>query len=206
MPYLKVLKKLFRTSTVPEKDDLTRAESEPKDMPEMQLTTHSHPDVTKIDLAMMARAIKLAEQAAAIDEVPVGAVVYKGNKIIAEAYNLRESTTDPVAHAELMAISQAGKVLGDWRLTGCTLAVTLEPCPMCAGALVNARLSRMIYGATDPKAGGCESLYRIATDNRLNHEVEIIKGVFAGRCSQLLKDFFRKKREARKERRLQKTG
>ena len=147
---------------------------------------------------MMERALELADQAAAMDEVPVGAVVYRGNKIIAEGYNLRESSSDPVAHAELLAISRAGRALGDWRLSNCSLAVTLEPCPMCAGALVNARLQRVLYGATDPKAGACETLYRIPTDERLNHEVELIPGVMADRCGEVLRAFFRRKREERK--------
>ena len=160
--------------------------------------TSSHPEVSPVDLAMMERAIELARKAAAVDEVPVGAVIYKGDRIIAEGYNLREASSDPVAHAELLAISRAGRVLGDWRLEGCSLAVTLEPCPMCAGAMVNARLDRVIYGATDPKAGACETLYQIPVDRRLNHEVEMIGGVMAERCGQLLKDFFRNKRRAKK--------
>lgn len=155
-------------------------------------------DVTAIDLAMMERAIALGEKAAAVDEVPVGAVVYRGSKIIAEGHNLRESSNDPVAHAELLAISRAGRALGEWRLNDCSLAVTLEPCPMCAGALVNARIGRVLYGAADPKAGACHTLYRIPTDRRLNHEVQLIQGVLADRCAQLLKDFFRRKRELAK--------
>ncbi|MBT8484834.1 MAG: nucleoside deaminase [Phycisphaerales bacterium] len=146
----------------------------------------------------MERALQLADQAAAMDEVPVGAVVYRGNKIISEGYNLRESSSDPVAHAELLAISRAGRSLGAWRLSGCSLAVTLEPCPMCAGAIVNARLDRVLYGATDPKAGACESLYHIPTDQRLNHEVEMITGVMEERCAEVLRAFFRRKRLAKK--------
>jgi tRNA(adenine34) deaminase len=161
----------------------------------MLRATRGSAGVSAIDLAMMKRAIELGRQAAAMDEVPVGAVVYQGNRIIAEGYNLRESSSDPVAHAELLAISRAGRALGRWRLSGCSLAVTLEPCPMCAGAMVNARLDRVIYGATDPKAGACESLYRIPNDHRLNHDVELISGVMAGECAALLKDFFRAKRE-----------
>ena len=167
-------------------------------MARLHLASHRSPEVTAIDIAMMERALALADQAAALDEVPVGAVVYKGNRIIAEGYNLRESSSDPVAHAELLAISRAGRALGEWRLTGCSLAVTLEPCPMCAGAMVNARLDRVIYGATDPKAGACDTLYHIPTDQRLNHEVQVIRGVLADRCGDVLREFFRRKREQKK--------
>lgn len=152
---------------------------------------------TGTDKAMMRRAIQLARQAASIGEVPVGAIVYKGSTIVAEAYNLRETATDPVGHAELLAISEAGKSLGTWRLNNCSLAVTLEPCPMCAGAIINARVGRVIYGAVDPKAGACESLYRIPTDSRLNHKAEVISGVLAEECGQLLKDFFKQRRAAK---------
>ena len=130
----------------------------------LRLSAASSSTVTSIDHAMMERALELAAKAAALDEVPVGAVIYRGNQIIAEGYNLREKSNDPVAHAELLAISRAGRKLGEWRLSDCSLAVTLEPCPMCAGAMVNARLGRVIYGASDPKAGACHSLYRIPKD------------------------------------------
>jgi tRNA(adenine34) deaminase len=151
-------------------------------------------------MAMMRRAIGLAGKAAAIGEVPVGAVVYKGSKIIAEACNLREAHSDPTGHAELLAISQAGRSLGEWRLTECSLAVTLEPCPMCAGALVNARLGRLIYGATDPKAGAVHTLYKIPTDARLNHRVMVIGGVLAQECAKLLKTFFAQRRQSNRDR------
>ena len=111
-----------------------------------------------------------------------------------------------MAHAELLAISRAGRALGEWRLSDCSLAVTLEPCPMCAGAMVNARLGRVIYGARDPKAGACHSLFRIPTDHRLNHAVMMIPDVLADECGQVLKDFFRRKREARKNGRPAKTA
>jgi tRNA(adenine34) deaminase len=163
-------------------------------MSQLRLAQTVHPDVTEIDIAMMERAIVLASKAAAMDEVPVGAVVYRRDRIIAEAHNLREKSSDPVAHAELLAISRAGRALGEWRLSDCSMAVTLEPCPMCAGAMVNARLGRVIYGATDPKAGACHTLFRIPTDKRLNHEVQVIGGVLADRCAKLLKDFFQRKR------------
>ena len=169
-------------------------------MAHLRLARSGDPNVSAIDLAMMERAIVLAQKAAAQGEVPVGAVVYRGKEILAEAANNREQTRDPVGHAELLAMSQAGKVLRDWRLTDCTLAVTLEPCPMCAGAMVNARLSRVIYGASDPKAGACKTMFHIPTDKRLNHEVTIIDGVLAERCSNMLKDFFKRRRTQNRSR------
>lgn len=157
-----------------------------------------HRGVTPADIQMMDRAIELARRAVELDEVPVGAVVYRGTEVIAEGYNLREKSNDPVAHAELLAISRAGRALDSWRLTDCTLAVTLEPCPMCAGAIVNSRIGRVIYGATDSKAGACESLYHIPSDRRLNHRPIVIGGVKAEECAELLRDFFRNKREQRR--------
>jgi tRNA(adenine34) deaminase len=170
-------------------------------MSRLRLASTMPAGVTDVDLAMMERAIGLAKQAALLDEVPVGAVIYRGTDVIAEAFNLRERTKDPVTHAELLAISKAGRALKEWRLSDCSMAVTLEPCPMCAGAMVNARLGRVFYGASDPKAGACETLYRIPVDPRLNHEVEMIGGVLADRCAQLLKDFFQRKRERNTARR-----
>ncbi len=162
--------------------------------------------LTAVDLSMMERAIVLAAQAAEQGEVPVGAVVYKGSRIIAEAANNREHTGDPVGHAELLAMSKAGRIMGDWRLTDCSLAVTLEPCPMCAGAMVNARLGRIIYGTDDPKAGACKTLFRIPTDERLNHRVIVIGGVLAGRCKVQLRDFFRERRRVKRRGRISRTG
>lgn len=143
---------------------------------------------------MMERAIALAAQAAEAGEVPVGAVVYRGERILAQAANDREASANPVGHAELLALSAAGRALGDWRLAECSLAVTLEPCPMCAGAAVAARLGRLIYGADDPKAGACKTLFSIPTDGRLNHRVTVIGGVLADRSRELLRDFFRERR------------
>jgi tRNA(adenine34) deaminase len=168
-------------------------------MHQVRLQLERHPDVTDVDIEMMQRAIKLAKKAATLGEVPVGAVVYKGSRILAEGYNVRESASDPTGHAELLAISKAGKALGDWRLTDCSLAVTLEPCPMCAGALVNARLGRLIYGAADPKAGACHTLYEIPSDDRLNHRVLMIGGVMANDCRALLRDFFQQRRQINRE-------
>ncbi len=163
-------------------------------MPERQVKPNEPTHATELDLAMMERALALAADAAARGEVPVGAVVYRGETIIAEAANNREATQDPGGHAELVAMRAAGRALGHWRLTDCSLAVTLEPCPMCAGAAVNARIGRLIYGAKDPKAGACDTLYRIPTDPRLNHEVTVIGGVLAQRAGALLQAFFEERR------------
>lgn len=148
----------------------------------------------------MRRALDLARQAAAIGEVPVGAVVFETatGRILGEGSNRREIDHDPAAHAELIAIRAAAHTLGDWRLNACTLVVTLEPCPMCAGLIVNARLGRLIYGAMDPKAGATDSLLKLTRDPRLNHRVEPISGVLAEECSRLLKDFFKDLRRSRR--------
>ena len=155
-------------------------------------------ELRPVDLLMMDRAIMLAGEAARQDEVPVGAVIYRGHEIIAEAANNREATKDPTGHAEMVALRIAGERLGEWRLSDCSMAVTLEPCPMCAGGLVNARLDRLIYGAYDRKAGACRSLYEIPDDDRLNHRVTMIGGVQEARCAQLLRDFFRRRRIERR--------
>jgi tRNA(adenine34) deaminase len=147
-------------------------------------------EATPTDQAMMTRAIDLAAAAADAGEVPVAAVVYQGERILAEAANNRQATADPTGHAEIVALREAGRALGHWRLNDCSLAVTLEPCPMCAGAMVNARLGRLVYGADDPKAGACRTLYSIPTDRRLNHQVTVIGGVLDEQCAQLLSDFF----------------
>lgn len=139
---------------------------------------------------MMERAIELATRAAEAGEVPVAAVLYQDQRILAEAANNRQATADPTGHAELVALREAGRVLGHWHLVDCSLAVTLEPCPMCAGAMVNARLGRLVYGADDPKAGACRTLYHIPTDERLNHQVSVIGGVLAEPCARLLREFF----------------
>ena len=127
-------------------------------------------------------------------DVPIGAVIVHENKIIAKAYNQREQLKDPTAHAEIIALTQAAAALETWRLTGCSIYVTLEPCPMCAGALVLARIDRLVFGCADPKTGACGSLYNIVQDNRLNHRVEVTAGVLADECGNLLTEFFRKRR------------
>ncbi|MBL8991283.1 MAG: nucleoside deaminase [Phycisphaerae bacterium] len=142
---------------------------------------------------MMRRALGLAELAATLGEVPVGAVVYRtaDGAVLGEGFNRRETDKDPLGHAELIALAAAARAVGDWRLNDCTLVVTLEPCAMCAGAIVNARVGRLVYGARDPKAGACGSLMRLTEDARLNHRVAPVEGVLAESCAQLLRTFFR---------------
>lgn len=144
-------------------------------------------------------ALREAEAAREAGEVPVGAVVVREGRVIGRGHNLREQLADPTAHAEMLAITAAATELGDWRLTGCTLYVTLEPCPMCAGAIVLARLDRVVYGAEDPGFGACGSLYSITTDARTNHQVEMVSGVCADACSEILRAFFRTQRAAGKK-------
>jgi tRNA(adenine34) deaminase len=133
--------------------------------------------------------------AAAADEVPVGAVIVSLKRgVIARAHNQREMLRDPTAHAEMIAITQAAQALESWRLEQCVLYVTLEPCPMCAGAMVLARLPMVVYGATDPKAGACDTLYQITADPRLNHRCQVVNGVQAGACAAVLSEFFLAKR------------
>lgn len=148
------------------------------------------------DLAMMGRALELAREAADHGEVPVGAVVWETQtgRVLGEGRNRREEDRDPSAHAEHIAILKASRAVGDWRLNHCSLAVTLEPCPMCAGLIVNARIGRLVYGADDPKAGACRSLYELTTDPRLNHRVELVSGVLAEESAELLRAFFRERR------------
>ncbi|MGC9454740.1 MAG: tRNA adenosine(34) deaminase TadA [Phycisphaerae bacterium] len=147
----------------------------------------------------MAEAIRQAQLADAAGDVPVGAVMAKDGRIVAAEHNRRIIDADPTAHAEMLAIRSAASALGDWRLNGCTLVVTLEPCCMCAGAAVLARLDRVVYGAADPKAGAMGTLYEIGSDERLNHRLEVISGVLADECGALLTDFFRRQREQGKK-------
>ncbi|MDJ0974277.1 MAG: tRNA adenosine(34) deaminase TadA [Planctomycetota bacterium] len=152
-----------------------------------------------IDAAFMQEAIEEARQAAEVGEVPVGAVVVRGGQVIARAHNAREIENDPSAHAELVAMREAARLLRSWRLTGCTVYVTLEPCFMCAGAIVNARPDRVVFGAMDPKAGAVGSLANVLADERLNHRPEVTAGVLAEECGTLLRDFFRAARSRRRE-------
>ena len=149
---------------------------------------------TSTDQNWMVAAIRQAVAAAEQDEVPVGAVIVHQDRIIGTGYNQREQLNDPTAHAEMIAITQAASVLQSWRLTGCTMYVTLEPCPMCAGAILQARLPRLVYGASDPKAGAVQSLFELLSDTRLNHQTTIVPGVLAEQCGLLLSDFFSEKR------------
>jgi tRNA(adenine34) deaminase len=149
--------------------------------------------------AHMEMALDEAKQAAAADEVPVGAVIVSFKQgVIGRAHNQRELLIDPTAHAEMIAITQAAQALRSWRLENCVLYVTLEPCPMCAGAIVQARLPLVVYGCVDPKAGACDTLYRIPSDARLNHRAQVIGGVLADRCSVILSNFFAAKRSGSK--------
>lgn len=151
-------------------------------------------DVEPRDVQWMTRALEMAEMAASMGEVPVGAVLTKGHEIVAEGHNLTVGSNDPTAHAELVVIRDAARKLGDWRLDECTLYVTLEPCAMCAGALVLSRVSRLVFGAADPKAGMVGSLGNLAQDERLNHWIEVTGGILAEAAGDLLRDFFRARR------------
>ena len=147
----------------------------------------------------MGLALEEAQLAADKGEVPVGALVIHEGKVIAKAHNLRELNKDPLAHAELLAIGKAAEELGRWRLIECTLYVTLEPCPMCAGAIVNSRLDRIVYGASDPRAGACGTIFNIVEDERLNHRPEVVRGILKEPCSQILSKFFKDLRAKRKD-------
>ena len=142
----------------------------------------------------MGRALELAHQTMAADEVPVGALVIHEHQIIGAASNQRQMLRDPTTHAEMIAITQAASALGDWRLEKTTLYVTLEPCPMCAGAILQARVPRVVFGAWDPKAGAVTSLYQMLDDSRLNHRCDVTAGVMAERCGGILTEFFASKR------------
>jgi tRNA(adenine34) deaminase len=145
--------------------------------------------------AFMQQALAAAADAARIGEVPVGAVVVAGGQVVAVAHNERETKNDPTAHAEVVALRRAAAALGSWRLLGADLYVTMEPCPMCAGALVNARLRRVVYGCDDPKAGAARTLYRLLDDPRLNHRVEVHPGVLGADCAAILRSFFSRLRQ-----------
>jgi Cytosine/adenosine deaminases len=151
----------------------------------------------EIDHYRMTLALRAAADAAEAGEVPVGAVVFHHGTLIGRAHNQRETLQDPTAHAEVLAITQAAAALGSWRLDECTLYVTLEPCAMCAGALVLSRMSRLVYGADDPKAGACGSVLDVLACERLNHTVEVTKGILSEPCGLILSEFFREKRRSR---------
>jgi tRNA(adenine34) deaminase len=151
------------------------------------------------DASFMEEALREARRAASEGEVPVGAVVVRDGEILGRGRNQRELLKDPTAHAEMIALTQAAAAAGTWRLDGAAMVVTLEPCPMCAGALVNARVGRLLFGAADPKAGACGTLMNLVGDPRLNHRLPVVPGVRAAECAALLKDFFRARRGGREE-------
>lgn len=150
------------------------------------------------DIQYMRKALETAEEAGERGDVPVGAIIVKNDEILAVSGNTRHTRPDPTAHAEIVVMRRAAEKIGNWRLDDCTLYVTLEPCPMCAGAMVNARLPRLVYGAADPRAGAVESLYNIVGDERLNHRVKVTSGVLAKDCGEILTRFFEKRREEKK--------
>ena len=151
------------------------------------------------DERFMRAAIGEAQAAFDEGEVPIGAVIVRGGRIVGRGYNQREKLHDPTAHAEMIALTAAASAVCSWRLDDCTIYVTLEPCAMCAGALVLSRIQRLVYGPTDPKAGACESLYSIPTDERLNHCVDMTAGVLADEGAQLLREFFARQRSMGKK-------
>ncbi|OZU89497.1 tRNA-specific adenosine deaminase [Virgibacillus indicus] len=151
-----------------------------------------------VDEKYMQAAIREAEKAREIDEVPIGAVIVYEDEIIAAGYNVRETSQTTLSHAELIAIQKANEKIGSWRLEDCTLYVTLEPCPMCAGAIVQSRIKRVVFGATDPKAGCAGTLMNLLDEKRFNHQAEVTAGVMETECGQLLTDFFRNLRNKRK--------
>lgn len=159
------------------------------------------------DVRCMRIALEEAALAAAEGEVPIGAVVVCEGRVVSRAHNRRELDEDPSAHAEFLALTKAAKALGRWRLTDCTVYVTLEPCLMCAGLMVNSRIDRCVYGAKDPKGGALGTLYDVSHDSRLNHEFAVTSGVLEDECAQVLRDFFRARRKEQKlARRLQQDG
>lgn len=147
----------------------------------------------------MRMALAEAEAALAEDEVPVGAVIVQNDRVIASAHNQREQLRDPTAHAEMIAITQAAESLNSWRLDGCTLYVTLEPCPMCAGAILQARVPTVVYGATDPKGGAVHTLYQLLSDPRLNHRPQVVSSVLMAPCGEILTRFFQAQRRLGKK-------
>lgn len=151
------------------------------------------------DRKYMQLAIREAQKAEALGEVPIGAIIVHDDEIIASAYNLRETTQNATTHAELSAIQEACQQLGSWRLEETTLYVTLEPCPMCAGAILQSRIPRVVYGARDPKGGCVHSLYHLLNDSRFNHECEVTEGVLADECGTILTDFFKAIRKKKKQ-------
>ena len=156
-------------------------------------------DYVDWDVQWMRRALSLAHQAMEEAEVPVGAVITRNHKVIGSGWNQREQLQDPTAHAEMIAITQAAASLSSWRLQECTLYVTLEPCPMCAGAILQSRIARVVFGALDPKAGAVSSLFQLLDDSRLNHRCQVTGGVLGDECGSLLSHFFQQQRRRGKK-------
>lgn len=152
----------------------------------------------KVDKVFMDAAIREAHKALELKEVPIGAVIVYENEIIARGHNIRETSQSTLSHAELLAIEQANEYIGSWRLEDCTLYVTLEPCQMCAGAIIQSRMKRVVFGASDPKGGCAGSLINLLIDDRFNHQAELTSGILEAECSKLLKDFFRELRKNKK--------
>ena len=157
--------------------------------------------IAECDKQFMAAAI-LEARSCPVDEVPIGAIVVRDGKILSRACNLRQTTFDPTAHAEILALRQAGELLKRWNLSDCDIYVTLEPCAMCAGAILNARVGRVVFGATDSKFGALISAYNMGTDNKLNHSLKITSGIMQSECSQLLTNFFKRLRQTKVERKV----
>lgn len=157
-------------------------------------------DIVKDDNYYMGLAIEQAEKAAEMGEIPIGAVLVHEGQVIAAAHNLRETNHDATAHAEVLVIRQANELLKRWRLSGCQLFVTVEPCPMCSGAIVNSRIDRVVYGCPDVKAGGAESIFNIITNPNLNHCAQVTAGVREEECAQVMKSFFKRRRQENKQR------
>jgi tRNA(adenine34) deaminase len=157
-------------------------------------TTNDRRLTTELDELWMEEALRAAQRGLEAGEVPVGAVVVCGGRIVGQGWNRNITDSDPAAHAEIVALREAGAALGNHRLAECELFATIEPCPMCAGALVHARIKRLIYGADDPKAGAVQSAMQVVNHPRLNHRMEVRSGVLAGRCTELLQTFFKSRR------------
>ena len=153
-------------------------------------------------ITYMQAAIEEAKKAQNLGEVPIGAVIVKDGEIIARGYNLRETSQLSNAHAEMIAISKANEMVGSWRLEDCTLYVTLEPCPMCAGAIVQSRIPTVVFGAHDPKGGCCGTIYNLLDESKFNHRCELVSGVLVEECGQLLSDFFKNLRQKKKQQRV----
>ena len=185
---------MIETPDAPEAPDVPQAGATPEPAP---IADPADP-FSERDRRFMALAQRAADEARRAGEVPVGAVIVQGDEVIATGFNHPIGGHDPSAHAEMAALRAAAQKLQNYRLPGCELYVTLEPCLMCAGAIMHARISRVVYGAADPKAGACETLYRITSDPRLNHRAQVVGGVLAERCATLLSDFFAAKRRSGK--------